>query len=141
MHSWSEEATTLGFQSERQMMESLYLVKGLSIRAISKLLGPAPTQVREKLLDLGVQMRPQGGCNNEGNLKLQDLSDHELMGKPSGAIAHLYDVSPSTVIKERKRRGLSASRTRYKTEEPDGGGSPCSRAPVEPENPFLADEL
>lgn len=140
MRSWSEEAETLGFLSERQMMESLYLVKRFSIRRISHLLGPAPTQIREKLLELGIEMRGRGGANNEGNLKLAELTDAQLLERPSAALAHTHGVSPSTVIKERRRRKLHASRVRFKGEE-GGEGVPSDGALVDTENQFLPGEL
>lgn len=100
--SLQEEAQLLGFASEQEMFEELYVSQGFSLRVISKILGVASWCVSRRLRKYGIQMRKRGGANNVYR-KLGSLTDEQLR-RPTAEIAKRYEVTVGTVLAERKLR-------------------------------------
>jgi hypothetical protein len=62
--SWIKQARMLGFPSEAAMLRDFYARQGRSIREVASLLGQTPSNVRRRLLVLGVRLRERGGPNH-----------------------------------------------------------------------------
>jgi len=61
---WTREARALGFASEAEMLNHLYLQQFRSIRQIAQMLGYSAFNVRRRLHRMGVKLRPRGGPNH-----------------------------------------------------------------------------
>lgn len=103
--SWLPIAQTLGFATEKEMLEHLYVKEGWSIDDIAKRLGYARINVRKRLLQHNITLRGRGGNNRHVTDRLaavEDLSNPTQVAKQLG-------LHPSTAYKERRRRCSSAS--------------------------------
>ena len=102
--SWLAEARALGYKSEEEMLKDMYMHRHLSLQEMASWLGYSRINVRRRLLLLGVPLSRRGG-SNKGKSVLSDLKDEEFSDVKG--VMKKYQVSESTVHKEKKRRGLS----------------------------------
>ena len=61
---WQELAESFGFKNERDMLESLYLDRKLSLSRIGKYLGFTMMNIKYRLEKLSIERRSRGGPNN-----------------------------------------------------------------------------
>ena len=106
--SWNNEANTLGYENEKEMLRGLYLEQAYSINQIALVLGFSAFNIRRRLLTWGIQLRHRGGPNNKGRRRLKALSDEELFGKPPVEIAVSQGVHIATVFAEKRLRQKEA---------------------------------
>ena len=102
--SWLPYARTLGFESEAQMLETLYLEEGLSLSDIGQVVAKSRIAVRRRLIMLGVPLRDRGGPNRTGKRRLTHISDLDLKFKSPDLIAAEQGVHVSTVFSEKRLR-------------------------------------
>ena len=102
--SWQGLADTLGFDSERTMLQHFYLEQGFSIRQMADKLGYSTFAVRRRLLSFGIELRRRGGPNGLGITSLGHLTDEELFKTSPAELAKAYEVHISTVFTEKRRR-------------------------------------
>lgn len=103
--SWQPIAETLGYKSEREMLEDLYVTQGFSIQDLAVKLGYARNNIRRRLLIHGFELRSRGGKNNRGDGKLAELPDEKMRENPF-TLAKEFGVHPATVFRERRKRGI-----------------------------------
>jgi hypothetical protein len=137
---WTPIAKLLKYETEKAMLEDLYIAKGMSISAMVKKLGYSQNSIRMRLIVSGIKLRPRGGPMSVGKTKFRTLTDEQLMElKPFGT-AKLGDeqvrVLPSTLRKEKKRRGIIPPCTSHplvpppiSTDTPDEATSKCASPP------------
>ena len=103
--SWDPIVKTLGYENEKAMLEDLYVKQNLSIGMLVKKLGYSQNNLRRRLALHKIPIRKRGGVNFQ---KISNLSDEQL-GGDTKTLAVQFDVHPSTIWKERRKRNLCTS--------------------------------
>ena len=98
---WNIVFEALGYESEKAMLEDLYVKQGMSVNDLSRHLGYSRNSIRLRLVEHKIKTRSRGGANYKGKLHL--ASDADLADIKLAAVK--FDVHLSAVHKERKRRG------------------------------------
>lgn len=98
--NWLPIANTLGFLTEREMFEDLYLKQEFSLSQLKGILGYSVWTIRNRLVRSGIPLRQRGGPNNRlGARRLKNLTLEELF-QPAQKIVDKYHVHLSTVYAE-----------------------------------------
>jgi hypothetical protein len=103
-HNWTDYARSIGYSSERDMLEDMYLKQGLSLSQICVRIGCGLHTVNRHLNDLGISKRSRGGCNGSANQsrKLFLLDQRVVMKHNLYRLARLIGVSSSLLYKYRR---------------------------------------
>lgn len=103
-HNWTDYARSIGYSSERDMLEDMYLKQGLSLSQICARIGCGLHTVNRHLDMLGISKRPRGGCNGSANQsrKLFLLDQRIVMKHNLYRLARLIGVSSSLLYKYRR---------------------------------------
>lgn len=112
-NDWSDILNTLGFESERSMLQELYVEQRLSINQLAQAIGFSAFAVRRRLIVNNIPLRARGGPNHV-KTKLSGVSDKILMSANRKRLAIHYNVHPSTISAEKRRRfkdGISSNST------------------------------
>jgi hypothetical protein len=111
MQSWHPIAETLGFESEKEMLQHLYIDQGFSINELSTIIGFCTSSVRYRLITHLIPLRPRGGSESKvGKRRLKHVPADELINKSAQVVATKYQVHVSTVYAEkalRKKKGTA----------------------------------
>ena len=104
-HNWEDFAHSIGYGSEREMLEDLYLTQGQSLSQIAQRLQCGTHTVNRHLDQLKITKRNRGGCNSNNNQsrKLFMLDQRVIMLRPLLQIAKLIGVSSSLLYKYRRQ--------------------------------------
>jgi hypothetical protein len=103
---WEDLAKTLGYKSERELLEDLYVTRGESIFQISNSLGVGPTTISHRLDLYEIPKRQRGGDNNPGRQtgKLFRLDQRCALRINLDTLSQITGISRSLLYKYRKAR-------------------------------------
>ena len=136
--SWLPVASSLGFLSELDMLEHLYLDAGFSLKEMERVIGYSSISIRRRLLMNGVSLRKRGGPNRVGKRRLLAVPDSELKYTPPNEVAATYNVHVSTVFSEKRLRRIMKGEEVWnavlKTPSPVLEGSEVLSAPLDEED-------
>lgn len=115
MEDWNGISKMVGFNSEREMLDNLYTVEGLSINDIAQKLGCGPVTVSQRLERYGIPKRGRGGANNSHKLTrlLFRMDQRRVFSTPDTELAATIGCSVSTVYKY--RRSVVIGRRKWST--------------------------
>lgn len=105
MTDWHTIATDLGFESDEEMLRTLYSQDFLSISALSEMLHLSKNTIRERLQFHFITIRARGGPNNtgKGKSRLDEVSQELWNTLSNEQIAERLKMHPSTVNKYKRR--------------------------------------
>jgi len=131
MINWDEVAAKLGYTSEVSLWVDLYTTRGLSISQIARKLDVSRNTIRGSLEKAGIQIRKQGGPNNQRLVVTDELVD-EIRKDGVAVVAARLGLDYSTLYKRlRNVRKLKVSDLRVvgsppSAESPESASSPSS---------------
>ena len=64
LQSWHQIARASGYVDEADMLRTLYLTKGLSVRNIAKVIGFSYKATHDRIARYGIPLRGRGGPNH-----------------------------------------------------------------------------
>lgn len=98
MTDWTPVFSRLGYKSETEMWEDLYIAQGMSITELAKSLGVSRNKIRASLTNCGVPFRGRGGPNHQ-KLEVTDELIEEIKKDGIAAVAKRLRLSYTTVYK------------------------------------------
>ncbi len=103
-HNWTDYAHKIGYSSEREMLEDMYLTQGLALSQISQRLQCGIHTVNRHLDALQITKRGRGGCSGAANQsrKLFLLDQRIVMTYSLLKLAKEIGVSSSLIYKYRR---------------------------------------
>lgn len=104
-HNWNDFARGIGYGSEREMLEDMYLTQGLSLTQISARIQCGTHTVNRHLDLYNITKRGRGGCNGASNQtrKLFLLDQRVVLFSPLLKLARIVGVSSSLLYKYRRQ--------------------------------------
>lgn len=100
--AWESTHKALGYQTEHEMFQDLYITQKMTLRELSGILGTGVNTVRTHLHAAGVPARPRGGKNRLGMSRVRSLPDSALEHPEKSAVD--LGLHPSALYKEKRRR-------------------------------------
>ena len=109
MINWERTYTRLGYESEVDFWTDLYCKKGFSIAALATKLDVSRNTVRSALERLKIEIRKQGGPNNQKLAEVDGAIIEEIKKDGIAAVAKRLGLSYTTIYKRYRIYTLKVS--------------------------------
>ena len=122
--NWESKHKELGYDTEFNMFHDLYVEQKMTLRELTQIMGVGINTIRQHLQACGINRRPRGGQNRLGMSRVRLLPDEALLKIEESAVK--YNLHPSALYKEKRRRKELVSGSQSGTGSPDPGGELAS---------------